>query len=277
MPRFAANLHYLFNEHPFVARFAAAAAAGFKGVEAQVPYHLPAADMTRLLRDNGLAMALIDTPQGDWDRGERGLAAVPGREAEFQDGVRMAGDYAAAIGCECVHVIAGTVPDGVDRATLLPTYLKNLEFAAETLAGFGVAAVIEPINPLMGVVPEGETYTTFGMRGFYLTRVAQAIEALDAVAHPNLHLHLDFYHLQMTEGRLAETFRGVATRTKHLQLAGVPGRHEPDVGEIFYPYLFELIDELGFTGWVGCEYRPRAGTLAGLGWAARWGIGPGAA
>ena len=273
MPRFAANLHYLFNEHAFEARFAAAAAAGFRGVEAQVPYHLPAARVAALLRDNGLAMALIDTPQGDWDRGERGLAALPGREAEFRDGVRMAGDYAAAIGCDCIHVIAGTVPDGADRAGLLPTYLANLAFAAEALAKVGVAAVIEPINPHMGVVPDGEAFTTFGMQGFYLTSVAQALAALDAVGHPNLHLHLDFYHLQMTEGRLAETFRRVAPRTKHLQLAGVPGRHEPDVGEINYPFLFDLIDELGFAGWVGCEYRPRAGTLDGLGWAARYGIG----
>jgi hydroxypyruvate isomerase len=275
MPRFAANLHYLFNELPFEDRFAAAARAGFRGVEAQVPYALPAARTAALLRHNGLTMALIDTPQGDWDRGERGLAAVPGREAEFRDGVRMAADYAAAIGCECVHVIAGIVPDGADRDAMQPTYLENLAFAADYLGKSGVTAVIEPINPLLGVVPEGETYTTFGMRGFYLTRVAQAIEALDAVAHPNLHLHLDFYHLQMTEGRLAENFRAVAPRTRHLQLAGVPGRHEPDVGEINYPFLFDLIDELGFAGWVGCEYRPRAGTLAGLGWAAAYGIANG--
>ena len=273
MPRFAANLHYLFNEHPFEARFEAAARAGFRGVEAQVPYAIPAAEARALLDGHGLELVLIDTPQGDWDRNERGLAAVPGREAEFQAGVHQAAEYAAATGCGCVHVIAGTVPEGVDRAGLLPTYLRNLEFAAEVLEKAGVAAVIEPINPHMGVVPNAETYTTYGMQGFYLTSVAQALAALDAVGHPNLHLHLDFYHLQMTEGRLAETFRAVAPRVKHLQLAGVPGRHEPDVGEINYPYLFALIDELGFEGWVGCEYRPRAGTLAGLGWAAPWGIG----
>lgn len=275
MPRFAANLHYLFNELPFEARFAAAAQAGFQGVEAQVPWALTAARFGALLRENGLAMALLDTPQGDWDRGERGLAALPGRQAEFRDGVRQAGDYAAAIGCECIHVIAGTVPDGVDREALLPTYLENLAFAAEELATRGIAAVIEPINPHMGVVLEGEAFTTFGMRGFYLTSVAQAVAALDAVGHANLHLHLDFYHLQMTEGRLAETWNAVAPRVRHLQLAGVPGRHEPDIGEINYPYLFDLVDAAGFAGWVGCEYRPRAGTLAGLGWAARYGIGPG--
>jgi 2-dehydrotetronate isomerase len=274
MPRFAANLHYLFNEHPFEDRFAAAADAGFRGVEAQVPYDWPADKLAARLQARGLEMVLMDTPQGNWDAGERGLAALPGREAEFRDGISRAIEYAGVLHAGCVHVIAGTVPAGADRAAMQRTYLANLAYAAEALAPHGIAAVIEPINPLMGVVRAGEQYTTYGMRGFYLTRTAQALAAIDAVGHPNLHLHLDLYHMQLTEGRLTDTLRENIGLVRHLQVAGVPGRNEPDGGEINYPYLFDLIDELGFTGWVGCEYRPRAGTLEGLGWAARYGIGP---
>ena len=277
MPRFAANLHYLFNEHPFEDRFAVAAEAGFRAVEAQVPYAWPAAALARRLDENGLETALIDTAQGDWDAGERGLAALPGREAEFRDGVRKAIEYATALRCSCVHVIAGTVPQGADRDAMRRTYLNNLAFAADAFAPHGIAAVIEPINPLMGVVPDGEVFTTFGMHGFYLTRTAQALEAIEAVAHPNLFLHLDLYHMQLTEGRLTDTLRENISRVRHLQIAGVPGRGEPDGGEINFPYVFDLIDALGFSGWVGCEYRPRAGTLEGLGWAAQYGIGPGVA
>jgi 2-dehydrotetronate isomerase len=281
MPKFAANLHYLFNEHTFLDRFAAAADAGFRGVEAQMPYQWPAAEIARRLDENGLEIALIDTVQGDWDAGERGLAALPGREAEFRDAIARAVDYAGAIRCPCVHVIAGTVPPGADLDRMGKVYLENLAYAAEALAAASVAAVIEPINPHMGIVTGGELYTTYGMRGFYLTSSAQAIKAIEAVNHPNLHLHLDIYHIQMTEGRIADTLRAAAARSsgpgqlKHLQIAGVPGRNEPDGGEINYPYVFDLVDELKFEGWIGCEYRPRGSTLAGLGWAARYGIGPG--
>lgn len=279
MPKFAANLHYLFNEHAFEDRFDAAADAGFRGVEAQVPYSHPAAALARRLDANGLEMALIDTPQGDWDAGERGLAALPGREAEFREGVQRAAEYAAALRCGCVHVIAGTVPPGADRDAMQRTYLANLAYAAEALAAYAVAAVIEPINPSMGTIPGGELYTTYGMQGFYLTSTSQALAAIEAVGHPNLHLHLDVYHMQLTEGRIADTLRRVMARQegpgqlRHIQVSGVPGRNEPDGGEVNYPYVFDLIDELGFGGWVGCEYRPRAGTLEGLAWAARYGIG----
>lgn len=284
MPRFAANLHYLFNEHPFLDRFAVAADAGFRAVEAQVPYHWSVGELARRLDSNGLEMVLIDTLQGDWDRGERGLAALPGREAEFRDAVARAIEYATALRCACVHVIAGTVPEGADRDAMQRTYLANLAYAAEALAPHGIAAVIEPINPHMGLVQGGEAYTTYGMRGFYLTSTAQALAAIEAVGHPNLHLHLDVYHMQLTEGRLTDTLRAVLARhegpgqLRHLQVSSVPGRNEPDQGEINYPYVFDLLDELGFAGWVGCEYRPRGGTLDGLGWGARYGIGrPGAA
>ncbi len=274
MPRFAANLHYLFTELPFLDRFAAAAAAGFRGVEAQVPYHHPAAELARRLRENDLEMVLLDTAQGDWDAGERGLAALPGREQEFRAGVAQAIEYATALNCHTVHVIAGVVPPGADPADMERTYHANLHYAAEAFAPHGIAAVIEPINPSLGVVPEGELYTTLGMRGFYLTSTTQALTTIQAVDHPNLHLHLDMYHMQMTEGRLADTLRQHIHLVRHLQLAGVPGRHEPDVGEINYPYLFDLIDQLGFTGWIGCEYKPQGETLDGLGWAQRYGIKP---
>jgi hydroxypyruvate isomerase len=279
MPRFAANLHYLFNEHAFLDRFAAAADAGFTGVEAQVPYHWPVDELARRIAAAGQEMALIDTLQGDWDKGERGLAALPGREREFRDALGQAIEYAAALRCRCIHVIAGTVPAGADRTAMQQTYLENLGYAAARLEPHGIAAVIEPINPRMGVVKGGELYTTYGMQGFYLTSTAQALAAIDAVGHPNLHLHLDIYHMQLTEGRLTETLEAVLARRdgpgqlRHLQVAGVPGRNEPDGGEINYPHLFELIDRLGFAGWVGCEYRPRAGTLEGLGWAQPHGIG----
>ena len=279
MPRFAANLHYLFNEHDFIDRFEAAAAAGFRGVEAQVPYHWPASILASKLQEHNLEMALIDTLQGDWDKGERGLAALPGREAEFRDAINRAAEYASALKCSCVHVIAGTVPDGADRDVMKQTYLRNLGHAAEALEPFGVAAVIEPINPHMGVVQGGELYTTYGMRGFYLTSTAQALAAIDEVGHPNLHLHLDIYHMQLTEGRLTDTLQAAMKRTtgpgqlRHLQVSSVPGRNEPDRGEINYPYLFGLIDDLGFGGWVGCEYRPKGNTLDGLAWASPFGIG----
>jgi hydroxypyruvate isomerase len=279
MPRFAANLHYLFNERTFLDRFAAAADAGFRGVEAQVPYHWSATDLARHLEANGLEMVLIDTLQGDWAKGERGLAALPGREAEFREAIDRAIEYATALRCGCVHVIAGTVPAGVDRDRMEKTYLDNLAYAAEALAPHGIAAVIEPINPYMGVVQDGELYTTYGMQGFYLTSTAQALAAIDAVGHSNLHLHLDIYHMQLTEGRLTETLRTAMARQagggqlRHLQVSSVPGRNEPTGGEINYPFIFDLVDELGFGGWVGCEYRPRAGTVEGLGWAAPYGIG----
>jgi hydroxypyruvate isomerase len=272
MPRFAANLHYLFNQVPFLDRFAAASAAGFEGVEFQVPYAWPAAELAARLRHHRLELALIDTPQGSWDAGERGLAALPGRSAEFREGVHRAAEYAEEMKSGAVHLIAGVLPEGTDPAAAEATYLENLAYGAEVLAKQGIAAVIEPINPLHGDIESGEAYTTYGMRGFYLTRTHQAVAAIEAVGHPNLFLHLDIYHMQLTEGRLADTLKRHMARVKHLQIAGVPGRNEPGRGEINYPYLFDLIDSLGFKGWVGCEYRPFGKTIEGLGWAASYGM-----
>jgi hydroxypyruvate isomerase len=272
MPQFAANLHYLFSELPFLDRFEAAAAAGFKAVEFQVPYDYPTAELSARLRSNALKMVLFDAPMGDWERGDRGLAAVPGREKEFRDGLVKVIEYGAALHCDTVHLMAGVVGPGEDYKAAERTYISNLRHAASMLEGHGIAGVIEPINKKMGIVQNGPSYTTQGMHGYFLNHTDQARRIRDEVGSPNLLLHLDFYHMQMLEGHLAETIWENIKLLRHVQIAGVPGRHEPTVGEINYPYLFDLLDELGYRGWVGCEYRPRGDTWAGLSWAAKYGI-----
>ncbi len=272
MPNFAANLHYLFNEVPFLERFARAAAWGFRAVEFQVPYDYPAQQLVDLLTQHQLALALIDTPTGDWQAGDRGLASVPGREKEFLIGLEKTIEYARALKPECVHVLAGVYESATPYELAEDTFVANLKIAARALNEINVAAVIEPINNKMDVVKGGEQYVTHGMRGFFLNRVDQARRIMARVAHKNLFLHLDLYHQQIMQGRLAETLRENISLIRHIQFAGVPGRHEPDVGEINYPFLFNLIDELGYRGWVGCEYRPRTNTETGLNWAADYGI-----
>jgi hydroxypyruvate isomerase len=273
MPRFAANLHYLFTEVAFLDRFAAAAAAGFKGVEFQVPYDHPCADLRARLSAHGLTMALFDAPMGDWNAGDRGLAAVPGREAEFRASLPRVVEYADALRCDLVHVMAGVVRPGADLAQAERVYLDNLRHASAFLKPHGVRVVIEPINRKLGIVQGGPSYTTEGMHGYFLNHSDQARRIVEQVGSDNLFLHLDLYHMQMLEGHLAETLRANVDLLRHVQIAGVPGRHEPSVGEINYPYLFDLLDELGYDGWVGCEYRPQHRTREGLGWAARYGIG----
>lgn len=272
MPKFAANLHYLFSELPFLDRFDAAAEAGFRAVEFQVPYDYPTAELVARLRANGLKMVLFDAPMGNWDNGDRGLAAVPGREREFRDSLAKVVEYGNALQCDTVHLMAGVVGASTDMAAAERTYVANLGHAAGFLAGHGIAGVIEPINKKMGIVKNGPSYTTQGMHGYFLNHTAQARRILAEVDSPNLFLHLDCYHMQMLEGNLAETLRENIGGLRHLQIAGVPGRHEPSDGEINYPYLFDLLDELGYQGWVGCEYRPRAGTWDGLAWGEKYGL-----
>jgi len=272
MPKFAANLHYLFSELPFLERFARAAGCGFRAVEFQVPYDWPAQQLADLLEQHSLALALIDTPTGNWQSGDRGLACVPGRETEFRAGLEKTIAYARVLKPECVHVLAGVHDTGTPYQRAEDTFVGNLGDAAAALADIGVAAVIEPINNKMDVVQGGERYVTQGMRGFFLHRVDQARRVLERVTSDNLFLHLDLYHQQIMQGNLAQTLRDNIAIIRHIQFAGVPGRHEPDVGEINYPFLFDLIDELGYRGWVGCEYRPLGRTEDGLGWAARYGI-----
>jgi hydroxypyruvate isomerase len=260
MPKFAANLSMLYPELAFLDRFDAAAQDGFKAVEYLFPYAFERTEIAARLKANGLQQVLFNAPPGDWDAGERGLACLPGREAEFRTGFALALDYAAALSCPRVHVMAGLLPAGHDRESLYPTYLGNLRWAAEQAAAHGVNVLIEPIN-------------LRDMPGFYLNRQDQAHQIVADVGATNLKVQMDLYHCQITEGDLAMKLRQYLPtgNVGHLQIAGVPQRHEPDLGELNYPYLFEVLDELGYDGWVGCEYRPKAGlvaggTSAGLGW-----------
>ncbi|NRT55318.1 2-oxo-tetronate isomerase [Sphaerotilus uruguayifluvii] len=264
MPRFAANLTMLYGEHPFLDRFAAAAADGFEGVEFLFPYAFAPADLAARLRGHGLAQVLFNAPPGDWDAGERGLAALPGREDEFRSGFLQALDYAEALDCTRLHVMAGLAPAGVERARLQATYEANLAWAAAQAAAAGRDVLIEPINPR-------------DMPGYVLTRQDEAHRIVQALGAPNLKVQMDLYHCQIVEGDLATRIREhlPGGRIGHFQIAGVPMRHEPDLGELNFPYLFDLIDEVaatcGWQGWIGCEYRPArgavaGGTSAGLGW-----------
>ena len=259
MPRFAANLSMLYNEHAFLDRFAAAAADGFEAVEYLFPYAFAADDLAARLRDHGLEQVLFNAPPGDWDRGERGMACQPGREDEFKRGFEQALTYAAALKCPRVHAMAGLAPPGADRAVLRATYLTNLAWAAAQAAPHGIDVLIEPIN-------------TRDIPGFFLNRQDDAHAVLREVGAANLKVQMDLYHCQIVEGDLAKKIeRYLPTgNVGHMQIAGVPERHEPDVGEINHAYLFEQIDRLGFNGWIGCEYRPRrstpGGTSAGLAW-----------
>lgn len=257
MPRFAANLSMLYNEHAFVDRFAAAAGDGFDAVEFLFPYEHPAADLAARLQAHGLQQVLFNAPPGDWAGGERGMACLPGREDEFRRGVEQALTYAAALRCPRVHLMAGLAPSGADRARLQDTYLANLGWAAAQSSE--VTFLIEPIN-------------TRDIPRFFLNRQDHAHEIVSLVGAPNLKVQMDLYHCQIVEGDLARKIELYLPtgRVGHFQIAGVPERHEPDVGELNHPYLFALIDRLGYGGYIGCEYRPRdagpGGTTAGLGW-----------
>lgn len=268
MPRFAANLSMLYNEHAFLDRFAAAAQDGFRAVEYLFPYAWPAADLAQRLADHGLEQVLFNAPPGDWDAGERGLACLPGREDEFRRGIELALAYAEALGCPRIHVMAGLAPDGVERARLQATYEANLAWAAAQAATAGRDVLIEPIN-------------TRDIPRFFLNRQDEAHRTVQAVGAPNLKVQMDLYHCQIVEGDVATKLRQYLPtgRVGHLQIAGVPQRHEPDVGELHHPYLFGVIDEIvsagQWNGWIGCEYRPARGavphgTRDGLGWVKRY-------
>jgi hydroxypyruvate isomerase len=253
MPKFAANLSFLFNEVPFMERFAAAAAAEFRGVEYLFPYEEDKDSIARALRDNGLENVLFNLPPGDWAAGERGLGALPGREQDFRDGVSRALDYALAAGTKRLHALAGIVPNDADRDRCRQTFIANLRYACEQLAPHGITLLIEPIN-------------TRDMPGYFLNYQKDAHGLLAEVGAPNLKVQMDFYHAQIMEGDIISTFRRYLSDVGHVQIASVPDRHEPDLGELNYPWLFAMMDEAGYGGWVGCEYRPRNGTVAGLGW-----------
>ncbi|AOJ04953.1 MULTISPECIES: 2-oxo-tetronate isomerase [Burkholderia] len=255
MPRFAANLTMMYNEHAFLDRFAAAARDGFKAVEYLFPYDFPAAELKARLDAHGLVQALFNAPPGDWAAGERGTASLPGREDAFRRAIDTALDYARVIGNDKIHVMAGLIAPTQDRAKHRDTYLRNLAHAADAARAENVTIVIEPINPR-------------DMPGFFLNRQGDAQAICREVGAPNLKVQFDCYHCQIVEGDLATKLKRDIAGIGHIQIAGVPERHEPDIGEINYPYLFELIDALGYDGWIGCEYRPKAGTSEGLGWLA---------
>lgn len=257
MPRFAANLSMLFNDAPFLERFGRAAAAGFKGVEYLFPYEYAPAELAERLQTHGLAQVLFNLPPGDFAAGERGLTALPGRESEFRESVDRAIEYARALGCPRLHAMAGLVTDESQRPRMRETYLENLRYAARRLAEHGLTLLIEPIN-------------TRSIPGYFINRQAEAHAILAELGEPNLRVQLDFFHAQIMEGDLTATFKRFQAGVGHIQIAGVPDRHEPDTGEVNYPYLFRLLDEAGYDGWIGCEYNPRGLTEDGLGWFVLW-------
>ncbi len=268
MPQFAANLSMLYPELDFLDRFEAAAQDGFKAVEYLFPYAYDKQAIAARLKAHGLQQVLFNAPPGDWDQGERGLACLPGREAEFRAGIAKALDYAAALACPRIHVMAGLLPAGRTREALRPTYVASLRWAAAEAAKQGVDVLIEPIN-------------TRDIPGFFLNRQDHANELIVEIGAPNVKVQFDLYHCQIVEGDVAMKIRQYLPtgRVGHFQIAGVPERHEPDIGELNYPYLFAVIDEVaqqcGWSGWVGCEYRPArgaqsGGTSSGLGWLGPW-------
>ena len=268
MPKFAANLSMMFQDLGFLERFDAAAHAGFKGVEFLFPYDHPPEAVAAALERNRLSLTLFNTVPGDWAGGERGLAALPGREEEFRAGVDKAIVYDRAAKCPLIHAMAGLWPEDKPKGEKWRTlgrsmeraYIDNLRWAADRAAATKLTVVIEPIN-------------TRDIPGYFLNYTDQAMSFINRVERPNLKLQLDLYHVQRMQGDLATTIREQAGHYPHVQIAGNPGRHEPDVGEINYPFLFDLLDEIGYQGWIGCEYRPKGDTVAGLGWAKRYGIG----
>ena len=253
MPKFAANLSMMFNEVPFPERFAAAANAGFKGVEFLFPYDYTPAEVAGWLKENKLENALFNLPPGDFAGGERGIASLPGREQEFRDGVAKAIDYALALGTPKVHCMAGLFPAGADRGKHRAVYVENVRYAAQELAKHGRMLVIEPINPR-------------DIPGYFINTQAEGHAICKEIGLPNLKVQMDFYHCQIVEGDLTMTFKNNFVGIGHVQIASVPTRNEPDQGEINYRHIFKLLDEMGYDGWVGCEYRPRGRTEEGLGW-----------
>ena len=254
MPKLAANLSMMFNEVGFMDRFAAAAEAGFRGVEYLFPYDYDKDDLRAALDEHGLVQVLHNLPAGDWDAGERGIACHPDRVSEFQDGVARAIEYTTALGCDQVNCLAGIAPTDVPTEILRKTFVSNLAFAAGELERAGITLLIEAIN-------------TRDIPGFYLQTTSQALGIVAEVGSENLKLQYDIYHMQIMEGDLTPTIEANLPMIQHMQLADNPGRNEPGTGEINYPFLFDAIDKMGYDGWIGCEYKPRTTTAEGLQWA----------
>ena len=259
MPRFAANLSMLYPEYDFLDRFSAARKDGFDAVEYLFPYDYDALELKRRLDDNGQTQALFNAPPGDWANGERGMASLPGREAEFRDSVARALEYAAVLGNDRVHVMAGLLPDATEatRARHHAVYIENVAYAAAQAKQAGLTIVLEPINQR-------------DMPGYFISRQDAGQSVCKEVGADNLKVQFDCYHCQIVEGDIEMKLRRDFSGIGHIQIAGVPSRNEPDLGELNYPHLFNVIDELGYTGWIGCEYRPRGNTSEGLEWLRQW-------
>ncbi|HYD59433.1 MAG TPA: hydroxypyruvate isomerase [Noviherbaspirillum sp.] len=259
MTKLAANLTMLFNEHPFMERFEAAARAGFRGVEFLFPYAFHADQIADKLNTYQLDLVLHNLPAGNWEAGERGIACHPDRVNEFREGVDEAIRYAKVLGAKQLNCLVGKVPQGADRDIVYKTTVGNLKYAADMLQEHKIRLLVEPIN-------------SFDIPGFYLTHTQQAIDLIKETGSSNIYLQYDIYHMQRMEGELANTIKANLDIIKHIQLADNPGRFEPGTGEINYRYLFKMLDEAGYDGWIGCEYKPRAGTVEGLGWRAEHGV-----
>jgi len=257
MPKFCANLSLLYTERDFMDRFAQAAKSGFKGVEYLFPYAHPKDALAEALARNGLVQVLHNVPAGDWARGERGIACHPDRVGEFQEGVGRAIEYATALGCKQLNCLAGILPAGVPADRARETFVANLRFAAAAMKAAGIRCLTEPVN-------------SRDIPGFFLNRTRQALDIIRDAGADNLWVQYDIYHMQVMEGDLARTIEANLASIAHMQLADNPGRHEPGTGEINYPFLFDRIDRIGYPGWIGCEYNPQAGTVAGLGWIKRY-------
>ncbi|HEX7685235.1 MAG TPA: hydroxypyruvate isomerase [Trinickia sp.] len=253
MPKFAANLTMLFNEVPFLDRFEAAARAGFSAVEFLFPYPYSAAELADKLETNRLRLVLHNLPAGNWEAGERGIACLPDRVAEFRDGVGRAIDYAKALRVTQLNCLVGIPTLDVAPERARSTIVENLRFAATALQKEGIKLLVEPCN-------------SYDIPGFALNRSREALDVIDDVASSNLYLQYDIYHMQRMEGELAATLQKQLPRIAHVQLADNPGRHEPGTGEINYAFLFDWLDRLGYSGYIGCEYKPRTTTLEGLAW-----------
>ncbi len=259
MPRLAANLSMMFNEVPFLDRFAAARKAGFEGVEFLFPYDFAAESLRERLSGEGLSQVLFNMPPGDWANGERGMASIPDRQPEFRESVKKALDYAVALQCRQVHCMAGIVPAGVSMTTATAVYAANLAWATEQAKPAGIKLVIEPINHR-------------DMPGYFLNTQAQGAAIVDAIGRDRLGLQFDVYHVQVTEGDITMRMEQFMPVIAHMQIADVPARHEPGTGEIGWGFVFRRMDELGYQGWVGCEYRPDGDTVAGLAWREQFGV-----
>jgi hydroxypyruvate isomerase len=257
MPRFAANLTMMFNEVPFLDRFGAARRAGFSAVEFLFPYDFAAADIKTELERHELTLVLFNMPAGNWSAGDRGLACHPAAVPQVRSGVATAVEYATALGCRQIHLMAGIRPHGVTEGEMYDTYLANVRYAAAELARHDMTLLVEAIN-------------TRDIPGFYLNTSSQAFDLMEAAAASNVRFQYDVYHMQIMEGDLATTLKTHLARIGHIQIADPPARNEPGTGEINYPFLFDWLDQIGYTGWIGCEYRPRSTTTDGLGWFSKW-------